>query len=457
MKRGLHGKIRHRGSSSECDSKRPPLVPLGLAETSTRTPGTSSYTSGRSKQGLYFSRSEYSEFPSYGDGSDKFDLMNVTVVIYSLSGLICEKETVTSRSAKFERRGKLSGMKLDLSSSRFAGSTFTSHEPYLPDSSSTMDDAGVPTTAVISYRKNAYSSQTSLETFLPSVPLNRPTDTTGSTCRYQASWPSELSSLEMDDSALARSSFKLTRCMKQGGYVPGSRIGSNYVPETLELRINLSRGTELLRLGTATFVISGDEEGEVQMLIPARGFEQTKKIKRKKIKANPNLYGYFSGDLTRRFFLDENSTLRVGIRVLAQVSTMVPDAKDRNENYVRSMWRHGDFKNAVQTMGIRKIDARQQFYGGSSNTRKTTSFDEPNGLFQSMFCGALCASDSNQRIDGTSSDIPRVVRTADLTPIGVGSLMSSVSESTDGSDESESDIEAEMSNFRMASVLRRFT
>ncbi len=459
MKRRINGTVPSQIFSPDYDSKRPPLVPLGLAATA-QTPQTPYGYSPRHPQRVFFSRSDYSDGHYNDDESEKFDLMNVTVVIYNLSGIMCEKEPEIKRRSKFDSREMAFGLKVDNSHGRISGSTISSYEPCTSDNGALFDNIGAATTALISCRKNAYSSQTWLESFLPSVPINYPMKSMGSKYRYQASWPSEQSLLSRDDTAVARSSFMLTRCMKQEGFVPGTGIRSNYVHETLELRINLSRGTELLRLGTATLVLSGDEEGEVQMLLPAKPLDQKKQVNRNRVKAKPNKYGYFSGDLTRRFFLDENSTLRVGIRVRPQDKPDMAGDRERNENISREMWGSSDLKQIVQKMGnldIRNGALRGKFYDDSEKTETSSSIEEPEDLFQSLFCGALCATNSNFKSSRNSSEVPRVVRAHDFAQLGIESLMSSVSESTDGSDYSEGDIEDEMSNFRMLTSFQRYT
>ena len=222
------------------------------------------------------------------DDEDKFELMNVTVVVYGLNGILCEKEPTKKKRQKLGRRGDSSHRRGDRSvgKSIAGGSTISSLDVSTASDESFLDNPNAPTTAVVSFRKNAFSSHTSLETFLPSIPLSLPSSTMGNKSRYGASWPSEQSELVGDSDNIARSSFKLTRCMQQEAFVPGETRAtaasavSNYVKETMELRINLSRGTELVPLGTASIVISGDEEGEVQMHVPTQPTQNKPKTKK---------------------------------------------------------------------------------------------------------------------------------------------------------------------------------
>jgi hypothetical protein len=473
MKRRVTGTTSERpyfpNSSRSRDDvgRRPPLVPLGLAETSRmpHTPGEYSYGL-QQPQRVFFSKSDYSDGSCYEEeDSDNFELMNVTIVIYGVSGIMCEKQTEKRRKPKIGTRDR----SMEDSFGRISGSTISSFDPSASEVGALMEYIGAPTTAVVSYRKNTYSSQTALETFLPSVPINNPMSSIGSRYRYQASWPSEQSALARDDSALVRSSFKLTRCMKQEAFVPGAGIGSNYVHETLELKINLSRGTELLRLGTATLVLTGEEEGEIQIIVPVKAIDLSKKMNKKRVKVQPNKYGFFSGDSTRRFFLDENSTLRVGIRVLPQDTVMAAEDRERKENDLRQMLGSRNLKEMVQSMGDLNVmngELRMNHYEDNDFTEATPSDDGPksSNIFQNLFsCGALCATNcsANLRHDDAMPDdyVPREIHAEDNRELGLQSLISSVSESTDGSDcdYSEGDIEAEINNFRMATTLRRFT
>lgn len=68
-------------------------------------------------------------------------------------------------------------------------------------------------------------------------------------------------------------------------------MGSNYVHETIELKVHLSRGTEILRLGTPAVVVNGEEEGERMIVVPVQPTESMKKYGNKRLKSKSNKYG----------------------------------------------------------------------------------------------------------------------------------------------------------------------
>ena len=146
--------------------------------------------------------------------------------------------------------------------------------------------------------------------------------------RYDAAWPSEQSILNQDEGSLERSAFVVTRFMKQSAFIPGIGAGSNYCHETLELGINMSRGTELIRLGTALVAINGEEEGEVKMNIPTTPTT----FEKKKLKKKKNKYGYFSNDSSRRFYLDKNSILKIGVQVIPEEAIRFAREKDEKRS-----------------------------------------------------------------------------------------------------------------------------
>jgi hypothetical protein len=397
---------------------------------------------------------------------EKFDLMNIKIVVYGLTGLMCEKDPV-KRKLFVKRSSASAGGGGDSSATPgimgLSGSSISSGDIFSMGDSDFLETAGVPTTAVVSFQKNAISSQTSLETFLPSLPIQRPIANFVNKVRYSASWPSE-QPLQEDDAAMDRSSFKIIRCMQQSTYVPGVGVGSNYINQTVELRINLSRGTELIRLGTATLVINGDEEGELTMSIPARpALLNPKKSKRKK----KNKYGYFLDDHTRRYYLDENATLKVGIQVIPEVAVRFAQAKDKakREQELKQILENDGLKELLRQMGNDNLDRTQTIdikhfdpealARESISARREKQEQQPPArdqgfvkehaasfLFPDLFCGAMqmpkmptfCVASPFSH-PPAEPEIPMEIH-ADREGgkfASLQSVISSVSESTDGS------------------------
>ncbi|MGK3745152.1 MAG: hypothetical protein ACI90V_012013 [Bacillariaceae sp.] len=345
---------------------------------------------------------------------DKFELMNVKIVIYGLTGLVCENSP--------EKRQRFGGKREDTSEK----------------------DLG-PTTAVVSCQKNGVSNQISFETFLPSIPLQRPTDTRLDKVRYAANWPSEQSVLKLQqgDGAMERSAFDITRCMKHNVFVPGMGARSNFCHETMELGINISRGTELIRLGTALLVFNGEEEGEVQMNIPTTPLVlNSKKLKKKK-----NKYGYFSNDTSQRYCLDENSILKVGVQVIPEEAVRFAREKDikktKKENEMNDLIEQEKLKNAIHNMGDGNIDHRggiqiKSLTGttGTSNGIIPSKKKSSNSLFPDIFCGSMPTSWVPNFFgrSQTEPEMPTEINTnSNIDQMGIPNIVSSISESTDGS------------------------
>ena len=390
------------------------------------------------------------------DDEDKFELMNVTVVVYSLNGILCEKQPTKKRRQKLGNRGDASYRRGDssVSKSTVGGSTISSLGVSTASDESFMENPIAPTTAVVSFRKNAFSSHTSLETFLPSVPLSLPSSTIGNKARYGASWPSEQSELVKDNTNIARSSFKLTRCMQQEAFVPGETRAtaagavSNYVHETLELRINLSRGTELVPLGSAAIVISGDEEGEVQMHVPTQAIKNkpktTKLGRRFKSKPKGNKYGYFMSDPSRRYYLDDNATLRVGIQVIPQTAVKIAEEREKQDLDLKKMLERISDENLDRGdhRDMRRISV-ENMKAAMSQMRPRAPPTPPNSMLP-FLCGTMMCAPSRPISEPKVNDIPIEIvhtRTDIRYQYGVTSIMSSVSESTDGSNDSEPEVE----------------
>ena len=459
---------------------------------------------------------ETTQAPLVGD-TNKFELMHVTVIIYGLSGILCEKEPV-----KLKRFGKKAAvLKAGESESkgstvRSSVSTISSIDASAIEEAAFIDNPNAPTTAVVSFRKNAFSSQTAMESFLPSTPLQIPSSFNGLKVRYAASWPADESSLVRDQTSIERSSLKLIRCMQQEPFVPGrSRSGAvtNYVHETIELHLNLNRGKEMIPLGTAALVLSGDEEGEVQMNVPAKPLRlKAKKLAQKrfksKSKSKTNKHGYFSNDSSRRFFLDENATLRVGVQVIPQEALKVAEERDKQlkvaedrekilkaeEERERQSKASGkrdrqfkpdklniedrhdmedvDFKQILERIGDENLEMNEDenpFKNFSLSKLKTAlaapspdindqlTPPQSSGL-PSFFCGAMMCNTTGITRE-KKADIPlEIVHTSkERYQYGVASLMSSVSESTDGSDYSEGEIEVQAKDLRLGSPFRKAT
>jgi hypothetical protein len=220
-------------------------------------------------------------------------------------------------------------------------------------------------------------------------------------------------------------------------------------------------------------VISGEEEGVVQMNIPTRSLLQNNKQSNRKrfkskTKSKSNKNGYFSSDPTRRYYLDENATIRVGVQVIPQHTLKIAEEKERKENDLKLLLGTNDLKQMIKNMGnenlersgekpIRNFSLANVLPVASPKGQRPAA--PPKSVFSNLFCGAiLCAPDSlDQEQDMPGRPMEIIHTTNDYGQLGVGPIMSSVSESTDGSDcYSEGEMEAEFNNFRMTTGFQRF-
>ena len=358
--------------------------------------------------------------------NDKFELMNIKIVVYGFSGLVCEEEP--EKKKKFGRKETIFPRAMGLSRREMKPlglSNATSIDKYVTP---TETKASGITTAVVSCQKNGNTNNMSFETFLPSLPLATPIATSLNKVNYDAAWPSEQTILQQDDGAKDRSAFTITRCMKQAKFKPGIGGRSNYCHQTIELGINISRGTELIRLGTASIVINGEEEGEVEMNVSTTPFVfKSKKLKKKKTK-----YGYFSNDSSRRFYLDKNSVLKVGVQVIPEDAMRFAREKEKerqkNENALNELLEH----ETIQKKILLAIDPSIK-----NANAVPGSGDKTNLLFPDILCGGLSTSWVPNFFKGSEkeSDIPKeVITDENLDELVIHSLVSSISETTDAPD-----------------------
>jgi hypothetical protein len=261
---------------------------------------------------------------TYTRSAEVFDLMQVSITIYSLSGITAEREIKKSRGKLYSRiKAELRRKKKD--KPIYVRKTT---QNLSADSIEVIAGDGIPTTAVISCQRKATSSHTILETFLPSLPLFSTTSPRGETVRYKALWrasddhDSRISGEQA--SVCEPSTFKKIRAMKRESYNKETKIQhlSSYQPETVDLKLSIGRGTELIVLGEATFAFTGDEEGEVMMNLPVKPLNEhtnsnsAAKTKKKRLgKKRRNLT--LSHNKQKAYSLDENATLRVGIKALS--------------------------------------------------------------------------------------------------------------------------------------------
>lgn len=320
----------------------------------------------------------------------KFDLMQVYITIYGMSGISCQTEAARPKFQKFLHHRTVSKKKkvserLDSKGTTTVDTSVDGIEAY--------HQLSVPTTAVVSCRRNAFSSSTPMETFLPSLPLTSASAPRHGSARYMANWRIDDDSPEESTcNTMKQSTFTILRAMKRENYHPETKLRNiaNYMHETIDLNVFVGRGKELLTLGTASLAVAGDEEAEVTMnipvkpmltenrrddlLIPPKSRRKSRKNTRKYLRNKPS----FLHEPTKTYSLAENATLRIGVRVLphkvvqeaSKKSTCTVDDKDELEDLLRGM---------VDENLLIEIDDEDSFmkrFGGDRNMEQRDEEDD---------------------------------------------------------------------------------
>jgi hypothetical protein len=431
-------------------SEREPLAPLVLPQREPRLQPTPVRTVFHDESLRHSPTNPVSDI---ADGAD-FELMEVAITVYGLSGIICRTSDPKKRAKMFSKKG---GTQISKASPRPSVHSFDFNESRnatVTKNSKDLNSANgsVPTTAIVSFRRNAFSSDTALETFMPSLPLTNPMSGFGNTVRYMASWPAGEGSALLETDLQGISTIKMTRVMKREKYRPETKIGqvSGYVHETIDLGVCLGRGKELVHLGTISFAITGDEEGEIVMNVPVKSLAKPHaSAKRKSSKKKRSKISSFPHDSSRSYLLDDNATLRVGVRVLPQhtIKTAEDNADQQKIKKERSL--EDILKGLFDENLILELDDEYDLldglvaYQNEKLDRERNTVETPQGIFPGFFCGALMCSAppsstkpvgvSKKGVVDKAAATSKKISEAVVLPL---TLMSSVSESTDGSEKS---------------------
>jgi hypothetical protein len=219
--------------------------------------------------------------------------------------------------------------------------------------------------------------------------------------------------------------------------------------ETIDLGICLGRGKELVHLGTVSFAITGDEEGEIVMNVPVKSLTKPHaSAKRKSSKKKRSKISSFPHDSSRSYLLDDNATLRVGVRVLPQhtIKTAEDNANQQKIKKERSL--EDILKGLFDENLILELDDEYALLDGlvanqnEKLERERKAVKTPQGIFPGFFCGALMCSapaSSTKPVGLPKKGVDKAVATSKKISEAVVlplTLMSSVSESIDGSEKS---------------------
>lgn len=364
--------------------------------------------------------SDLQQVSLYDFGESEFDLMHVRVTVHALTGLLSEKEkikpkNVISTLASPRSKKKDAPMPNDSVSSSLSSST---NRDGTCASSFTKADK-TPTFAIASFGRNVTSSETSIKTHLPSLPLGIPTSSFGFVYRYMAQWQEPKPVFLQEEGEVDnQSSFTFLRVMMReplsmSGDMHGANTSaSKYVHETLNIDINLSKGKEIIPLGLATLAISGDEEGPQQMNLPAKAIvfkgskpivgnsadvKKSRKIFKKKLK-----HAAFPSDPKRKYYLDENATLRVTVSLTPQEAINDARAKEQARKMIREQLAQMKKKEEYhQDENAEQIPSLPSYPKASDSKteilHKTESSQPRSFLPTGLFCNAIVCSNGEEK------------------------------------------------------------
>lgn len=182
------------------------------------------------------------------------------------------------------------------------------------------------TTVVVSVEREFSEDGYPMETYLPSLALSAKNlwkSKVSDTQVCSAYWPNP----ETDDdrSVLNKSppsTIQLNRKMQRVVYQRelAAEQASHFRHKRIDLNVSLSRGTEILRLGTASIAIAGNEEEEQIINAPIRALAMDDSLPRARCWTD-NQKGcdnVFYDDQAHSYSLADNATLSLGVRVIAE-------------------------------------------------------------------------------------------------------------------------------------------
>lgn len=227
-----------------------------------------------------------------------------------------------------------------------------------------------PTFAIISYYKKVVSTGSAVKTNMLSLPLVKSSSSIGKRERYYAKFTE-------DDEP---QSFNLSACMRRN-----SNYKSGYEPRELDFEISLMRGSEVMKLGTSTLVLHGNESGSIQ-LIPAGTTKTVTNTLRKAMIANkPSKTSVssvttagtrtvsFSNDPTRKYTL-QRSILRVTVFIKGEetVPSQYLQDPDHAPNSMMLSLGHSDSVSILSSGGVTTEVLKQKYKSQAEISKDAT-------------------------------------------------------------------------------------
>jgi hypothetical protein len=234
-----------------------------------------------------------------GEVATESELMAIQITVYSLSGILnIRSQSIGSHPKNRNRSPRKNSI---------AKKSLRSDERSVSSSLSSQS-LDVPVTAVVAVANEK------VRTYSPSLPLARgETTDNANTSRYTAYWREDgcpaLKSLGDNCGTHQCTTFEISRVMMREPFRRGTAIAqvSHYVCEKVDLNIAIGRGKSIISLGVASILISGDDDGEIMMLVPVKLHTGTLSDGKHAFASESSLYT-----------LAENASLRIGIRVFPQ-------------------------------------------------------------------------------------------------------------------------------------------
>lgn len=227
--------------------------------------------------------------------------MDISISVLGLTGIMMQDKSRKKKSKKAKRST--------------IGETSRSY--------SSEDDDAFPVKAVASFFKQVNSNHTAIASHLPSMTIRPipPDEIDDGLVRYNATWPTDFDPLGNE-----LSTFKCSRMMQiedEGQYNQQKQYRPSHtpmmIPERLQLTIGLTRGSEMLSIGTASVVVTGDEAQDVQVNLPISLEKKekddgnaTKKAKKKAAKSIKPIT--FVNDPQKKYHLHSNACLKLLLR-----------------------------------------------------------------------------------------------------------------------------------------------
>lgn len=251
------------------------------------------------------------------DGINQFQMMDITVTVLGLSGILIDKNkgrknsngpisgTTISNSEVSTVNSNSSPTSVDKFPVKFITTTpsdhFSSNQSNgvsaMSMNTSLYSQRGydeLPVFAHVSFTRNTLKNSTSISTHIPSLPLKDPVCKGNGVSRYTAIWPAKKAHVNVDD--IDRSSVNFTRILQReqarayssarkvtrrpyDSHDCGTSISSktedeppNFMPELVKLQVGLLSGGEMITLGHTTLVIVG-EMSSVEFNLPLQRLE----------------------------------------------------------------------------------------------------------------------------------------------------------------------------------------